>query len=139
MFEETKDERFKTWAEEVEATLSLNFDDMEKLHHDVGFMWLLSSVRNYELTGNKKSRSHGLLAAHVLAGRYNVKGGYIRAWNQWGDDNNTGWAIIDCMMNIPLLYRATEDTLDERYKAIAVRHADKTLHYTRSQATLLQS
>ena len=38
-------------------------------------------------------------------------------------------AIIDCMMNIPLLYRATEDTLDERYKAIAMRHADKTMNY----------
>lgn len=130
MFEETKDERFKTWAEEVEATLSLNFDDMENLHHDVGFMWLLSSVRNYELTGNKKSRSHALLAAHILAGRYNIKGGYIRAWNEWSaddPDDKTGWAIIDCMMNIPLLYWATEMIGDDRFKSIAMSHADKVI------------
>ncbi len=130
MYEETKDSRFKEWAEQVEETLNKNFDDMEKLHHDVGFMWLLSSVRNYELTGNKKSRSYGLLAAHVLAGRYNIKGGFIRAWNKWSEDDpddKTGWAIIDCMMNIPLLYWATEMTGDDRFKDIAMSHADKVI------------
>lgn len=127
MFAETQDERFKKWAQEVEDTLNKNFEDSEKLHHDVGFMWLLSSVRNYELTGNKKSRSYGFVAANMLAGRYNIKGGYIRAWNQWGEDDNTGWAIIDCMMNIPLLYWASDIVKDDRFKYIAMSHADKVI------------
>lgn len=130
MFEETKDERFKEWAEDVENTLNENFKDFEILHHDVGFMWLLSSVRNYEITGNKSSRNYGLLAAHILAGRYNINGKYIRAWNTWGPDDKDdkrGWAIIDCMMNIPLLYWATDITGDDRFKYIAMNHADKVI------------
>lgn len=130
MYKETKEERFKVWAEDVENTLAKNFDDAEKLHHDVGFMWLLSSVKNYELTGNPKSKSHALIAAHMLAGRYNIKGGYIRAWNTWVEndaDDKRGWAIIDCMMNIPLLYWATEITGDDRFKYIAMSHADKVI------------
>lgn len=129
MFEETKDERYKNWAQEVEDVLNKNFENTEQLHHDVGFMWLLSSVRNYELTGNEKSKSYGLLAAHVLAGRFNVNGNFIRAWNDgsWGEEDKRGWAIIDCMMNIPLLYWATEITGDNRFKYIAIKHADKAL------------
>ena len=130
MYTETKDENFKKWAEQVENTLAKNFDDAEKLHHDVGFMWLLSSVNNYKITGNLKSKSHALIAAHMLAGRYNIKGGYIRAWNTFPEhpeDDNKGWAIIDCMMNIPLLYWASEITDDERFKYIAMSHADKVI------------
>ena len=103
---------------------------MKKLNHDVGFMWLLSSVKNYELTGSESSKNAALLAAHILAGRYNPNGKYIRAWNIYSPDDptdNKGWAIIDCMMNIPLLYWASEVTYDDRFKYIAVNHADKVL------------
>ena len=43
------------------------------------------------------------------------------------NDNLAGWAIIDSMMNIPLLYWAGRQTGDDRFKTIAMRHADKTL------------
>ncbi|MEE1045916.1 MAG: glycoside hydrolase family 88 protein, partial [Clostridia bacterium] len=66
----------------------------------------------------------------MLAGRYNIKGGYIRAWNTFPEhpeDDKKGWAIIDCMMNIPLLYWASEITGDERFEYIAMSHADKVI------------
>lgn len=98
----------------------------DELHHDVGFMWLQSSVMNHELTGNERSRQRALLAASVLAARGNIAGGYIRAWNSW-DGNNAGWAIIDCMMNTPLLFWASERSKDDCFKHIGVMHADKTM------------
>ena len=62
------------------------------------------------------------MAASILASRYNVKGDYIRAWNDQGSE---GWTIIDCMMNLPLLYWASKQTGDDRFKFVAMRHADK--------------
>lgn len=77
------------------------------------------------LTGDADARRRGLHAAQLLAGRFNPAG-YIRAWNDFPDpDTDTrGWAIIDCLFNIPLLYWASEETKDPRFKKIAMTHAD---------------
>ena len=124
MYEETKGEKYKEYAQSIEEKMDKVLYDYDELHHDVGFMWLLSSVMNYEITGNEKSRKRAMIAANVLAGRANLEGGFIRAWN---GDNKAGWAIIDCMMNIPLLYWASEQSKDERFKYVAVMHANKTM------------
>jgi hypothetical protein len=50
--------------------------------------------------------------ANILAGRYNPAGKFIRAWN--GD--RTGWIIIDCLMNIPILYWASKEIEDPASK-----------------------
>lgn len=72
------------------------------LHQDVGFMWLPTSVANYKVTGNEDSRKRALHAANLLAGRFNLAGGFIRAWNDSEKLDTRGWAIVDCMMNLPL-------------------------------------
>ena len=126
MYDMTKKNVYKETAEDAEHLLDEAFKHYESLHHDVGFMWHISSGANYRLTGNRESYLRNIYAANVLAGRYNIKGGYIRAWN---GEKQKGYAIIDCMMNIPLLYWASRETGDERYKHIAVSHADKTLKY----------
>ncbi|MFD2114803.1 glycoside hydrolase family 88 protein [Paenibacillus yanchengensis] len=96
------------------------------LHHDVGFQFLPTAVIKYELTGDQEALAIGMQAANFLAGRYNVAGEFIRAWNY---DEAIGWAIVDCMMNIPLLFWATRMTKDPRYKHIAIKHADTFLKY----------
>ena len=123
MYNATGDERYKTAAEGVEKKMDLLLADALGLHHDVGFMWLHTAVADYRKTGNEESKKRGLHAANILAGRYNPDGKFIRAWN--GD--RIGWMIIDCMMNIPLLYWAYEVTGDPRYKQIAMHHADTSL------------
>ncbi|WP_168120547.1 glycoside hydrolase family 88 protein [Paenibacillus sp. HB172176] len=125
MYHATKEAKYKEAAEGVERKLDAALQGFEGLHHDVGFMWLHSSVANYRLTGNEASRSRGLHAASLLAGRYNPDGRYIRAWN----DAFISWMIIDCMMNIPLLYWASRETKDPRFAAIARIHADSTLKH----------
>ncbi|WP_257007369.1 glycoside hydrolase family 88 protein [Shouchella clausii] len=96
------------------------------LHHDVGFQFLLTAVMEYEQTGSEDGLRIGLKAANYLVGRFNPVGGFIKAWN--GDDKK-GWAIIDCMMNISLLYWASRVTNDPSYGQIASAHADTTLQW----------
>jgi unsaturated chondroitin disaccharide hydrolase len=104
----------------------MNYDSMD---HDNGFKWLPTAVADYRVTKNPASRNRGLLAAGNLAGRYNCDGQFIRAWNNWpgSDADRTGWAIIDCMMNLPLLYWASEEIGDPRFYKIAVHHANTAM------------
>ena len=76
------------------------------------------------LTGSERSKNRLILAANDLAGRFNPAGNFIRAWNDGGDGERAGWAIIDCMMNLPLLYNVSDLLKDPRFRQIAVRHAD---------------
>ena len=124
MYYGTGKEDYRTTAELTEEMLDAALFNHDVLHHDVGFMWLLSSGANYKITGNKQSRNRALFAADVLAARFNMAGKFIRAWN--GEDK-TGYSIIDCMMNIPLLYWAARECKDERYRFLAMAHADTTM------------
>ena len=127
MYYATGKEEYKRHAQEAEETLDRALHGFMGLHHDTGFMWLHSAVADYRLTGSEESRVRGLMAANILAGRYNPAGSYIRAWNQEcvkeGEDC-TGWIIVDSMMNIPLLYWASKELKDPRFYNIAKNHAD---------------
>jgi unsaturated chondroitin disaccharide hydrolase len=95
--------------------------------HDLGFLYSLYSVALYKLTGDKTHREVGLRAAEVLARRFHDRGGFIRAWGRLDTDEFNNMAIVDCMMNLPLLYWAARETGYKKYYEIAVRHADTTL------------
>lgn len=127
MYYETRQDVYKDQARRVEEKLDQALYGFTGLHHDVGFMWLHSAVADYRLTGHEPSRARGLLAANILAGRYNPAGRFLRAWNPEcvaeGEDC-TGWIIVDSMMNIPLLYWAAEELKDPRFTHIARAHAD---------------
>ena len=100
------------------------------LHHDVGFMWNISSGADWRLNGDEEQHRRLYKATALLMNRYNTKGEYIRAWDHpWRGQKTNGFAIIDCMMNIPMLYRSSEESGDERYKMVAMSHADTTMKY----------
>ena len=124
MYAGTGKECYKETAQNAEKIMDGAFRYMDSLHHDVGFMWHIMSGAAYKLTGDKASRNRDLLAAMTLMSRYNVEGDYIRSWN--GKENG-GWTIIDCMMNIPQLYWATDEIGDTRFKKIAMRYADMAM------------
>lgn len=127
MYWVTGKDQYLQSAEDVEKKLDKALHGFIGLHHDTGFMWLHSAVANYRLTGSEEARVRGLMAAHMLAGRYNPAGKFIRAWNpenvEDGEDC-TGWIIVDSMMNIPLLYWASKELNDPRFYHIAKSHAD---------------
>lgn len=122
MYNATKKDIFKETAQRQEKLLDEAFKNYDGLHHDVGFMWGLTSKAQYALTGDRASRTRALLAANMLAARVNVRGGFIRAWN-----SQPSYSIIDCMMNLPLLYWASRELKDNRFRYIAEMHADMAM------------
>lgn len=126
MYQDTQDERYAEIARISEYRMEKCFEDYYGLHHDVGFMFQPTAVADYRLTGNPRSRKIAMHAANLLAGRFNPVGKFIRAWNDLEDDTR-GWAIIDCMFNISLLYWASEESGDPRFRQIAMMHADTVM------------
>lgn len=109
-------------------------------HHDMGFLYTLAGTLPYYLTGDSRLREMTLRSADVLMERYLEPAGIIQAWGDLDDPKQRGRAIIDSLMNLPLLYWATAETNDERYAVAAHRHAhrlaetiireDDTTHHT---------
>jgi unsaturated chondroitin disaccharide hydrolase len=126
----TKDEFFRQQVERLAPWYRTKvFIHHQETMHDLGFLYSLYSVALHKLTGDQTHREVGLRAAEVLANRFVPAGNYIRAWGRM-DETNTdyaGLAIIDCMMNLPLLHWASLETGNAKYRDIAVRHADTTL------------
>ena len=128
LYHETKEERYAEIARFSEEQLDTCFDEFYDLSHDLGFVYQPTAVADYRLTGSQAGRRRGLHAACLLAGRFNPAGNFIRAWNDWGDGRDTtGWAIIDCMMNLNLLYWASDELGDPRFRQIAMLHADTAM------------
>ena len=128
IYHDTKDDKYRDYARIQENMLTPAFDMFYGLHHDVGFMFVPSAVADYRITKNAVSRKNALHAANLLAGRFNAKGGYIRAWNDFDDSDTRGWVIIDCMFNISLLFWASRETRDPRYAHIAKEHATTVMN-----------
>ena len=107
------------------------------MHHDAGFLYTLYSVALYKLTGDKQHLGTGLAAAEALYQRFNPKGGFIRAWGHLGTDEHENMAIIDCLMNLPLFYWATNESGDPKFRAAAVQQANTTLkHFLRPDGSV---
>ena len=132
LYAATGEDRFMLEARRVQELLQRELVRHDLLNHDVGFMYLLSFGADFRITGNEEALRQTLIAADVLAGRFNPAG-FIRAWNGRGKE---GWAIVDCLMNLSLLHFASEKTGDPRYDNIAKRHADMSLcHFVRDDGS----
>ncbi len=132
MYLDTKEQRFLDRAvlcsERMKEALykSEYYSCMD--NHDLGFVFHLTNTAHYRITGDEDARIRALHAATMLAGRFNLNGRYIRAWRNGVISPETrGYAIIDCMMNLPLLYWACDEYDDPRYAAIAKAHAETVL------------
>jgi unsaturated chondroitin disaccharide hydrolase len=128
-YSETGDEVFLDAAHAQLPYFYDRLDRPETHDHDLGFLYSLSLVASFKLTGDTTARDGALRAAEALARRYNPKGQFIRAWNDWGPMDNRGRMIIDCLENLGLLFWATEVTGEARFAEIATRHAHTTRRY----------
>ena len=121
-YEYTGDDAFKNLAlKNVDSFLSRVEKRIELDHHDLGFLYSLSCVAGYKLTGSAEGRKAGLLAADKLMERFQEKGGFIQAWGELGARDNYR-LIIDCLLNIPLLHWAFLETGKPVYRNAAMRH-----------------
>ncbi|WP_146637972.1 glycoside hydrolase family 88 protein [Spiroplasma clarkii] len=90
-------------------------------HHDLGFLFLPSAYSQYKLTNFSKAKDTVVWAADKLCERFVVPGEYIQAWGEI-DKNKNGKFIIDCNLNVPLLFKAHDLTGEQKYLDIAVKH-----------------
>lgn len=97
--------------------------------YDLGFLYSLSAVAEFKITGKPLARATALQAADLLAGRYFPQAGIIQAWGDLSDPEQCGRMIIDCLLNLPLLYWATETGGDPRYAEYARTHVAQAARY----------
>lgn len=96
-------------------------------HHDLGFLYSLSCVAGYKLTGSDSARQAALMAAEALMTRYLPKAGIIQAWGDLNDPAEAGRMIIDCNLNLPLLFWASQETGEVRFADAARAHLRNAL------------
>lgn len=97
--------------------------------HDIGFIYSLSAMAGYCLRGKGEDRQLVVQAANRLLERYSCKTGIIQAWGDLSNPDQQGRMIIDCLLNLPLLYDATSLTGDERYYQAALSHSRQAGKY----------
>ncbi|RZL31544.1 MAG: glucuronyl hydrolase, partial [Pedobacter sp.] len=129
MYEYTKDEKWKLAAQKW--TNSLESNQFNDKHHDIGFMMYCSYGNALRFDNNPKYQQILVQSAKTLTKRYSPIVGSIQSWNQRkskGDINTWEYPVImDNMMNLELLFYASKVTKDDTYKNIAIKHAEQTM------------
>ena len=126
-YEMTHDEEFKKTGEaHIKSFLHRIENKIKVNHHDMGFLYSLSCVAGYKLTGNEDAKKAAILAADNLASRYREVGHFLQAWGNI-DDPAEYRLIIDCLLNLPILYWATEATGDKSYAMKAENHIETAM------------
>lgn len=128
-YEFTGDEKYKKlalkhvdeYSDRIKNKIGVN-------HHDMGFLYCPSCVAAYKLCGSEKAKEAAILAADNLCTRFNEKAGFIQAWGEVGAEDNFR-LIIDCLLNIPLLFWASDVTGNENYRRIAETHLNTAVKY----------
>jgi unsaturated chondroitin disaccharide hydrolase len=116
----TGDPEWRRLAEKCSRPLEPRRHD--RTVHDLGFLFLPTYLRWYELTGDAALRDVLLEAARTLALR-RQKGGYLASF--LGPHS----LFIDIMMNVPLIFWAANATGDEALREIAHEHCTTTARY----------
>ncbi len=121
-YEFTGDEELKAYAEQY---TNLLYPIREYTGtHDLGFMINCSYGNALRLAPNDSIPAVMIQTADNLCSRFDPEIGAIRSWD-FGPWNFP--VIIDNMMNLDLLFKATEFTGDSKYADVARKHADKTI------------
>ncbi len=127
-YDYTKDETIKKAAEGYTNTLSF-LGSKPAYDHDLGFLVINSFLKGYEATGNDEYKKIALAAADTLATLYNNKVGTILSWPRHVKDFGGHNTIMDNMINLELLFWASENGGSKHLKDIAISHADTTMRY----------
>lgn len=129
MYELTGDEY---WAEHARRHTD-NISEIQYLtwHHDVGFMVYDSFGNGLRLKNIDGYKDVIITTAKSLSTRFRPNAGVLQSWSvDRGWQKERGWkcpVIIDNMMNLELLFKASEFSGDDSFKNIAISHVDKTM------------
>ncbi|MCC9135614.1 glycoside hydrolase family 88 protein [Pontibacter silvestris] len=122
LYEETGDKQLYKEAERIMQLLEK--EQYNTTTHDLGFMMFCSFGNANRIAPKPEYKEVLLNSARSLASRFDPKVGAIRSW----DSNASDYlVIIDNMMNLELLFWATQVTGDSSFYNIAVTHANTTI------------
>jgi len=132
LYSTTHEEKYRRWAELWGSKLT----GQELLqNHDAGFLYYYSSAMGSDLTGDDKLRASAMRGAERLEQLFNPKTQLIASWGEHGDDT-----IVDTMMNLQLLWWASDKTGDNRWREIGKKHALRTAQwYVRADGSVFHS
>jgi unsaturated chondroitin disaccharide hydrolase len=91
--------------------------------HDLGFIFLSTYYRWYQVTRDPALQQVVLQAGKTMAMRYNEKGQFLRSFV--AEDS----IFIDIMMNVGVIFYAARELNDKRLRDIAVRHCLTTRRF----------
>lgn len=130
LYDYSGDETLKKAAEKFQAKFQSH--KYRTNNHDLGFIFNSSYGNALRITKDEDKFKNVLIeASNSLITRFNPKVGSIQSWDvDSGWQAKRGWTfpvIIDNMMNLELLFKASELTGDDKYSTIAITHAETTL------------
>ena len=97
--------------------------------HDLGFIVINSFLKGYEQTQNESYKRIALACADTLATLFNNRVGTILSWPRHVKDYGGHNTIMDNMMNLELLYWASENGGSQQLRDIATTHAETTMKH----------
>lgn len=113
-------------APAIQWTAFIEKEKWDDHTHDLGFKLFCSFGQGYRITRDETYKDIIIQASKTLIQRYNDTVGSIRSW----DFNQEVWAfpvIIDNMMNLDMLFTASQWTGDSTFYNVAYQHALTTM------------
>jgi unsaturated chondroitin disaccharide hydrolase len=123
LHQETKDTALLSEAERIMTVLEKEKHNTST--HDLGFMMFCSFGNALQIAPKPEYRDILLTSARSLSTRFNPTVGCIKSWDSKPSDF---LVIIDNMMNLKLLFWATQVSGDSSFYKIAVTHANTTIN-----------
>ena len=129
-YEYTKEDIFRDTALEFVKSFYQRIKTKTAVdHHDMGFLYTPSCTAAFKLVGDETAKTAAIMAADQLLTRFNPNGEFFQAWGPMGATDNNRF-IVDCLMNLPLLYWASEITGDDNSASAADKHTATCFKYS---------
>jgi unsaturated chondroitin disaccharide hydrolase len=122
--EQRKPEEAKKWSEKaIEYSKPLEPRQFDRDVHDLGFIFLSTYYRWYQLTREPELNKVLIQAGQTLAMRFRERGQYLRSFVA---ENSL---FIDIMMNVGIIFYAARETGDKKLRDVALRHSLTTRRF----------